>query len=201
MGQREEGREIGRPWSAQFERTQITQAMCVAWVFGRIVSDAWASEVGAESSQSIGKYSLSIAQGRCKFSERKQKRLTLRRQGWEPSISWPPTIGTQCSGHSRLEGGSKEIPPPHSPTSVSKRKSLHFLPCNAWSLASIEPGVVRDGNFSRNYIILMYLQVCLDLFPLPASLNIPSLMHPNSYFGYTIRWSPPNLNIWIRKAD
>lgn len=59
----------------------------------------------------------------------------------------------------------------------------------------IFPGIIESPP------ILMYLQACLDLFPLPVSLNIPSLLHPNSYFGYIISWLPPNLNIWICKAD
>lgn len=109
-----------------------------------------------------------LARDRCpshgaevKFSERKQeaKRLTLVRQGWKPSISWPSTFRIQCSSHPRLEAGSEKMPPPQFPTAGSKWKSLCFLPPDAGSLASTAPGAVWDGNCPRNYRITTYTNV------------------------------------------
>lgn len=139
-------------------------------------------EVGAESSRRIGKCSLSITQGRGKFSERKQevKRPTLDGQGWEPSISlalnhWNPMFGPFSA-----EGRREEMAPHrfHTPGLSEKQPGERMgvmtycvLPHKAWSLAStarLLVGVVWDGYFpgiTDLPPVLMYLQLCPGLLP------------------------------------
>lgn len=105
----------GEAMAWQFERTQITLPVCVAlsnWKDCALMFGLWRQEL---SPQSVGTCSLSVSQDRAEASFQrgngKLKRPTSDRQGWETSISWPSTTGTQMFWLFQLEGRSEEIYP------------------------------------------------------------------------------------------
>lgn len=150
-----------------------------------------------------------LARDRCpshgaevKFSERKQeaKRLTLVRQGWKPSISWPQPSEFNVPVIPGSKREVKRCPHPSFPQQDQNGSHCASFPLTLGALQAqrlVQYGMGIVPGITESPPTLMYLQVCLDLFPLPASLNISSLLHSNSCFGYTIRWSPPNLKTWI----